>query len=226
MILKDKQVLITGASGGLGRAVAEAFLEQGARVIAVSRSVKPGDLAHANLRAHAADLAAMDSVQQVFASAGRVDAVIHTVGGFAYGKRIEECTDQDVDSMWEINFGAAWNVFRAAIPAMRASGGGSLAAIGSRSAVEPGALTGPYNIAKAALVSLVRTIAVENREAGITANIVLPGTMDTPANRAAMPEADPRRWVRPEQVAQLLVYLASDGARQVTGTVIPITGGE
>ena len=92
--------------------------------------------------------------------------------------------------------------------------------------MEPAATLGAYTASKAALVALVRTIALENKQAGISANVILPGTMDTPANRAAMPAADFSQWVDPRQIASMLVHLASDSARQVTGAVIPIYGGE
>jgi NAD(P)-dependent dehydrogenase (short-subunit alcohol dehydrogenase family) len=99
-------------------------------------------------------------------------------------------------------------------------------AVASRQAAEPGAMVGAYSASKAALVALVRTIALENKERGISANTVLPGTMDTPANRAADPQADPLQWVQPAQVAALLVHLASDAGAQVTGAAIPIYGSQ
>ena len=109
---------------------------------------------------------------------------------------------------------------------MRAQSNGRILAIGSRAAAEPSPLSGSYSASKAALVALIRSIAAENRDRDISANIVLPGTMDTPANRAAIPGADPARWVRPEQVAELLVHLASDAASGVNGAAIPIYGRE
>jgi NAD(P)-dependent dehydrogenase (short-subunit alcohol dehydrogenase family) len=109
---------------------------------------------------------------------------------------------------------------------MQRQGRGRIAAIGSLAAVEPAPRAGVYAASKAALVSLVRTVARENRDAGIAANIVLPGTMDTPANRAAMPDADPSKWVRPEQIASLLVHLVLGDASQLSGAVIPVAGAE
>jgi NAD(P)-dependent dehydrogenase (short-subunit alcohol dehydrogenase family) len=107
---------------------------------------------------------------------------------------------------------------------MRNQGSGRILAIGSRAAVEPSARIGAYSASKAALVSLIRTVAIENRSSGISANVVLPGTMDTPANRAGDPQADFSQWVQPAQVAALLLHLASDAASQVSGAVIPIYG--
>jgi NAD(P)-dependent dehydrogenase (short-subunit alcohol dehydrogenase family) len=107
---------------------------------------------------------------------------------------------------------------------MRAAQAGRIVAIGSRAAESPGAMVGAYSASKAALVSLVRTVAVENKSVGITANVILPGTIDTAANRAAMPEADVTQWVKPESIASLIVWLASDDAKDVTGTAIPVYG--
>jgi NAD(P)-dependent dehydrogenase (short-subunit alcohol dehydrogenase family) len=107
---------------------------------------------------------------------------------------------------------------------MRRAGGGRIVAIGSRAAESPGATVGAYSASKAALVSLIRTVAIENKDAGITANVILPGTMDTPANRAAMPGADISQWVQPASVASLIVWLASDAGKDVTGAAIPVYG--
>ena len=120
----------------------------------------------------------------------------------------------------------SFHLARAVLPVMRMQASGSVLAIGSRTAMEPAETLGAYTASKAALVALVRTIAVENKQTGISANVILPGTMDTPANRLAMPTANFSQWVNPGQVASLLVHLASDAAKQVTGAVIPIYGGE
>lgn len=116
-------------------------------------------------------------------------------------------------------------MFRAVVPDMRVRASGRILAIGSRTAVDPQPMAGAYSASKAALVSLVQ-IALENKDRGISANVILPGTMDTPANRSAMPDADPAKWVQPLQVASLLVHLASDEASQISGAVIPILGSD
>jgi NAD(P)-dependent dehydrogenase (short-subunit alcohol dehydrogenase family) len=128
--------------------------------------------------------------------------------------------------MLEANLRAAFHMFRAVLPQMRKQNHGLILAIGSRTAVDPQPMVGAYSASKAALVSLVRTIALENKDLGISANVILPGTMDTPANRAAMPGADPAKWVQPAQVASLLVHLATDLASQISGAVIPVAGSE
>ncbi len=227
--LEHKVVLITGAKGGLGTSVTEAMLAAGATVIGVSRSIRQTDFTHPSFHAHAAELASLDAAKELIAAVvaqhGRLDAVVHLVGGFDMGPLVEETSDSAFAKMFELNFYSALHLFRAALPPMRTQGSGRILAIGSKAALEPGARTSAYNVSKAALLSLVRTIAEESKTAGITANIVLPGTMDTAANRAAMPTADVSQWVQPAQVAAMLVHLVSDEAAQLTGAAIPIYGG-
>ncbi|HEY8671598.1 MAG TPA: SDR family NAD(P)-dependent oxidoreductase, partial [Terriglobales bacterium] len=129
------------------------------------------------------------------------------------------------------NLNSFFHILRAVIPPLRQTGSGRIIAIGSRAALEPGAGVGAYSASKAAMVSLVKTVALENKDAGLTANVILPGTMDTPANRAAMPNADFSKWVQPKAVASLMVWLAGDPvaedpAKDVNGAVIPVYGGE
>lgn len=124
----------------------------------------------------------------------------------------------------DLNVNAAFYVFRSVVPVMRESGGGRIIAIGSRQAVQPAAGVGAYSASKAALVSLVQTVAIENKDKNIRANVILPGTMDTPANRAAMPKANFGKWVKPEHVAELVLMLASDAGGDISGAAIPIYG--
>jgi NAD(P)-dependent dehydrogenase (short-subunit alcohol dehydrogenase family) len=123
-----------------------------------------------------------------------------------------------------MNLRSAFLIARSVVPHMRRQGSGRILAIGSRAAVEPGAMSGAYSASKAGLVSLIRTLASENKDRCITANVILPATMDTPANRAGDPGADFSKWVQPSQVAAMLVHLASDVGTQVNGAVIPVYG--
>ena len=209
MQLTEKVTLISGASGGLGTFVAKAFLDAGARVETVAGKVTSGDDARAAANA-------------VIAKHGRIDALVHLVGGFAGGQSVSDTDDATLENMLNLNLRLAFYLIRAVLPKMREQGAGRILAIGSRTAVEPAPMVGAYSASKAALVSLVKTVALENKDRNITANIVLPGTMDTPANRKAMPTADFSQWIQPSQVASLLVYLASDEASQITGAAIPI----
>ncbi len=219
--MQGRTVLITGASGGLGRSVVDAFLAAGAEVAAVSRSGE-------GPRGIAADLtgdeACRKAVAEAIARLGRIDALVHLLGGFAGGERIENTGDATWERMLALNLRAAFYTFRAVLPHMRERGYGRIVAVGSRTAVEPAAGLSAYNVSKAGLVALVRTLAAETKGSGITANVVLPSVIDTPANRAADPAADPSRWVQPESIAQLLLWLASEASADVSGAVIPIYG--
>jgi NAD(P)-dependent dehydrogenase (short-subunit alcohol dehydrogenase family) len=165
-------------------------------------------------------------VDQVVARFGKLDILVHTVGGFAGGQSIVETDDVTFQRMLDLNLNSVFHILRAAVPALRQTGNGRVIAIGSRAAVDPGPSVGAYSAAKAAMVSLIRTAALENKDAGLTANVILPGTMDTPANRQAMPAADFAKWVRPATVASLIVWLARDAGRDVNGAVIPVYGSE
>ena len=226
--LEGKIALITGAKGGLGRLVTEAFLAAGAKVVGVSRSIQASDFPHPGFAALPAELsrgeAARKVTDDIVARFGRIDVLVHVMGGFAGGKSVAETDDATLDKMLDLNYRSAFFVARAVLPHMREQGGGRILAVASRQAVEPGAMVGAYSASKAALVALIRTIALENKDCDVSANTVLPGTMDTPANRAADPKADRSQWVQPAQVAALLVHLASDAAAQVTGAAIPIYG--
>jgi len=227
-MLDNKVVIITGASGGLGSVVTKAFLDAGARVAGVDRSAHSNNAAHSNLAHFAVALdnaAAVDMlVRDVVNLYGKIDAVVHLVGGFAGGQRADETSDETWEKMIAINLRPAWVLSRAVLPLMREARRGSFSAIGSSAALEPTPTLGAYGASKAALISLVRTIAAENKEFGVRANIVSPNTMDTPANRSAMPDADPAKWVQPANVASLLVWLASDAGAEVSGAVIPLPG--
>jgi NAD(P)-dependent dehydrogenase (short-subunit alcohol dehydrogenase family) len=226
--LEGKVVLITGAKGGLGSFVTAAFLEAGASVVGVSRSIQAGDFAHRRFTAMPAELssgaAALQLAGDAVARFQRIDGLVHVMGGFAGGTRVEETDDATMERMLDLNFRSAFFMLRAVLPYMRQQGKGSIAVVASRQGVEPGAMVGAYSASKAAVVALVRTVALENRDRAITANVVLPGAMDTPGNRANDPKADGSQWVQPAQVASLLVHLASDSGAGVTGAAIPVYG--
>src|SRR5437867_2927336 len=139
-------------------------------------------------------------------------------------KRIVLITGATGDQMRDLNLSSAFYTFRAAIPYLRKSGSGRIVAIDSLTAVEPHAGLGAYVTFKSALTMLVRTVALENRDAGLMANVVLPGTMDTPANRKSMPNADFSKWVQPKEVAELVLSLSDVQTRHITGVAVPIEG--
>jgi NAD(P)-dependent dehydrogenase (short-subunit alcohol dehydrogenase family) len=211
-------VLITGAGGGLGTAVTQAFLEAGARVAPVSRSASEisADLTRPEEAARA--------VQAVRSRFGRLDVLLHLAGGFEGGTPVAQTDDGVWNRMFDLNLNAAFYTARAVLPSMLEAKYGRIVAIGSKTAVEPVATLAAYGASKAALVALIRTIALEVKRSGVTANVVLPSVIDTPANRAADPGADFSRWVKPESIARLLLWFASDAAADVNGAVVPIYG--
>lgn len=213
-------VLVTGANGGLGPSIVRIFRDAGDTVVGSSRHIAdPGiaaDLAKADEAARLAD-----TIVQRY---GAIDVLLHVAGGFAYGGPIHETPDAIWDQMWELNARAAFHLLRAVIPYMRRRKAGRIVAIGSRAGVEPAANIAAYAASKAALISLVRTAALENRDWGITANTILPGTIDTEANRKSDPQADRSKWVSPERIASLAFFLASDAAAEISGAAIPIYG--
>jgi len=224
--MKNKVALITGAKGGLGTFVTESFLGAGVAVAGVSRSIVQSDFSHPNFHAFPADITHPDPtravVQAVLAKLDRIDVLIHVMGGFAAAK-VHETDDDTWLRMRDLNLSSGFHVAREVIPIMRRQKYGRIIAIGSLAAVEPHASLGAYESFKTALVMLFRTIALENQDAGITSNIILPGTMDTPANRAAMPNADPAKWLPPADVAELALLLANDENGVVNGAAIPIS---
>ena len=226
--MKGQVVLVTGASGGLGTHIAQAFLAAGATVVGSSRKIKQSDFRCADFTAIPAEISthvgAKTLAEIVVARFGRLDVLAHTVGGFAGGQALVDTDDATFQSMFDQNVNSLFHVLRACLPALRESGRGRIIAIGSRAAVEPGAGVCAYSASKAAMVSLVKTVAAENRDAAVTANVILPGTMDTPGNRIAMPDAVFSKWVQPANVASLAVWLASEAGRDVNGAAIPVYG--
>jgi NAD(P)-dependent dehydrogenase (short-subunit alcohol dehydrogenase family) len=230
MSLREKVVLVTGAKGSLGNFVTKAFLEAGAQVIGVSPTIRASDFPSEGFTAIAGEIKNRENagalVDAVLTKFSRLDGLVHLVGGFAGGQSVAETDDATFDKMIDMNLRTAFLMMRAVLPHMRAQGSGRILAIGSKAAVEPAPMAGVYGATKAALVSLVRTVARENVDKKIAANILLPGTMDTPANRAWDASTDFSKWVQPSQVAQLLVHLMSDASSQISGAVIPVLGGE
>ena len=224
--MKNKVALITGAKGGLGTFMTESFLAAGVAVAGVSRSIVQSDFSHPNFHAFPADITQSEPtravVRAVLAKLDRIDVLIHATGGFA-AANIHETDDDTWLRMRDLNLSSGFYIAREVIPIMRRQKYGRIIAIGSLAAVEPHTSLGAYESFKTALVMLFRTIALENQDAGITSNIILPGTMDTPANRAAMPNADPAKWLPPADVAELALLLANDENGVVNGAAIPIS---
>jgi NAD(P)-dependent dehydrogenase (short-subunit alcohol dehydrogenase family) len=220
--------LVTGANGGLGIHVTQALLEAGFAVVGLAPKILQSNFSHPNFTPLPATLDSLEAAKKAANSVinrfGKIDVLVHTVGGFAGGQTVADTDDATFQRMFEMNLNSAFHMLRAVIPHMRNAGAGRIIAIGSRAAENPGATIGAYSASKAALVSLIRTVALENKDAGITANVILPGTIDTPANRKAMPGTDTSQWVQPASIASLIVWLASDAGKDVTGAAIPVYG--
>ncbi len=226
--MTTKTALVTGANGGLGIQVTKALLDADFTVVGLAPRIQQSDFNHPNFIALPATLNSLDeakkAVASVIARCGRIDVLAHLVGGFTGGQTVAAMDDATWQRMFDANLNSAFHILRAVIPEMRKAGAGRIIAIGSRAAEDPGPKVGAYSASKAALVSLVKTVALENKDAGITANVILPGTMDTPANRKDMPSADVSKWVQPSSVASLILWLAGDAGKDVTGAAIPVYG--
>jgi NAD(P)-dependent dehydrogenase (short-subunit alcohol dehydrogenase family) len=225
--LTGRSILITGATGGLGRAVVRAFLQEGALVAGTARRWSGEDAVDGLLQVQA-DLTTPEgaeaAMRAVLEARGRLDAVVHLVGGFAMDGPLASTQVETWDRMMGINARSAFLVFRAALAASQPDGLRRLIAVGSRAGEQasPGVIA--YAVSKAALHALVVNLAAEVADRGITVNAVMPGVIDTAANRAAMPGADFSKWVTPESIAETLVWLASDASGDTSGALIPVYG--
>lgn len=230
-----RTILISGATGNLGAAAVAVARGGGARVAALGRSLATLEERFPDARTDASmlliggvdleDARAVESaVAETVSRFGRLDAVLNTVGGFA-AKPVAEDDFGTWARLEALNVRTAFNLTRAALAAMRDhDGGGAIIHVGAMAALKAPAGLSAYAASKAAVMRLVEATAEEARPYGITVNAVLPGIIDTPENRAAMPRADTAQWVTPGAIAEAMVLLASSGARAITGALIPVTG--
>ena len=231
-MLDGRVALITGAAGNLGRAVAQAFAAAGASRVLLGRD-------EASLRKHyaaddartmlvGADLADPGSVAvavgQALARFPRIDLLCNLAGGFDMGPPVHQTPDELWERMLGINVRTVLNTVRAVVPGMIAARYGKIVNVGAASALSGKANMGAYTAAKSAVIRLTESMSAELRDKGVNVNCVLPSIIDTPENRAAMPKADPSRWVSPRDLAEVIVFLASDKAAAIHGAAIPVTG--
>ena len=208
-----RTVMITGAKGNLGRALAEAFEQRGAKVVPV------------DLPTNLLDQAQVDAVvQKAIRDFKRIDVLCNIAGGFRMGKPVHETTDADWNFLMDLNARTVLHTARAVVPHMIAAGGGRIVNVGAFAAQKGAANMGAYIASKSAVMRLTEAMAAELRDKNINVNCVLPTIIDTPANRADMPQADPKRWVAPADLANVIVFLASDEARAIHGATLPVTG--
>ena len=224
-------VVLTGASGNLGRAVADAFAERGANLVLIASRreslaaafggvVAKRLFAPADLRDKAQVDAAVRAAVERF---GRIDVLANIAGGFRMGTPVHETPDADWDFLLDINLRSLLNMVRAAVPQMIAAGGGRIINVGAHAALKGVARMGAYCASKSAVIRVTEAMAAELREKNINVNCVLPTIIDTPENRAAMPDADPGRWVAPADLAKVFLFLASDDARAIHGASLSVT---
>jgi NAD(P)-dependent dehydrogenase (short-subunit alcohol dehydrogenase family) len=232
-VTPPKAILVSGGTGALGRAVVTAALEVGSRVAVPYRSKAEWDalVAQASnpslLFGAAADLAdpadAGRFVAAAVAAMGGLDGVAAIAGAYAGSGTFEQAAPDEWDRMIKTNLGTAASLCRATLPHLL-TGGGSVVTVGSRSAEAGGAGAAAYAVAKMGVIALTRALAAENRDRGVRFNCISPGTIDTPANRAAMPDADRSRWTPPASIARLVLFLLSPDSAPTTGAVIPADG--
>lgn len=232
MSFENQTVMVTGAAGNLGQAVAAAFASQGARLVLLDRQLQSLQAAFGDEGDHrlflAVDLLDGPQVAAALAAAvarfGRVDVLCNLAGGFRMGEAVHETADNTWDLLMDINARTLLNTARAVVPHMLQSGGGKIVNVGAYAAQKGAAQMGAYCASKSGVIRLTEAMAAELRSRNINVNCVLPTIIDTPENRAAMPAADPRDWVAPQDLASVIVFLASSAARAIHGAAVPVTG--
>jgi len=229
-----KVVIVTGSSGNLGRAVAHAFLTSGARAALFDRlKGEPAelfpDLSLSEAEALPVEVDLTDSaavatqVAAVVSHFGRLDILVNTAGGYR-GHALTDTSPEEWDFLMNLNARTVFNTCRAALPYLVDQGAGKIINIAARAALAGKANMAVYTAAKSAVVRLTEGIAEEVKGRGVNVNCILPGTLDTPQNRQARPDEDHSRWVTPEDLAEVILFLASDAARAIHGAAIPVYG--
>jgi NAD(P)-dependent dehydrogenase (short-subunit alcohol dehydrogenase family) len=231
MSFGNRTVIVTGAAGNLGGAVARVFADLGANLVLVDlkreglerafgsendqRSFAPANLLEMT--------AATGVAQAALARFGRIDVLCNIAGGFRMGEKVHETSDENWNFLFDINTRTLLHAVRAVVPHMVAAGGGKIVNVGAFAAQKGVAQMGAYTASKGTVIRMTEAMAAELREKNINVNCVLPTIIDTPENRAAMPKANPAKWVAPADLANVIVFLASDGARAVHGAAVPVT---
>ena len=233
--ISNKVIVLTGAAGNLGRATASALDSAGAHLSLLDRNAEhleavAGELTSLanHLLLDAVDVTEVESVKnaigQVLTRYGRIDGLVHTVGGYKAGDPVHETSMTTWEGMLELNARSAFIMTQAVIPTMLEQGSGRIITIGARPGLRGIANAAAYAASKSAVIRLTESLAAELKHHGINSNCIVPGTIDTPQNREAFPNAKHERWVRPEDIASVIVFLLSEGARAIHGATIPVLG--
>jgi len=230
--MHGKNVVITGAAGALGKAVADYFQSLGSNLLLLDYSDEllaeafPGP--HEAMWMRAVDLTSRDSCHAAMADAasemGQIEVLANIAGGFLMGDPVHATTDETWDFLMNLNARSIMNMASAVVPGMQANGGGKIINVAAQAGTQGMALMGAYTASKAAVMRLTESMAAELREQHINVNAVMPSLIDTPRNRADMPDADFSKWVPPQQIASVVGFLASEGAKAVHGACIPVAG--
>lgn len=234
MNFENKVVIITGGTGALGYAVTTAFLQAGAKVLVTFTRETEFDALKSRVGGHAAalrgvktnvlDEASVQAMAQEAAEPGRIDVLVNLVGGFLGGVPVVDMTLAQWDNIINLNLKSAFLCCKHVVPVMMQQRSGRIINIGSQGGLHGGDGISAYGAAKAALINFTQSLAAEGKRFNINVNTVVPGNIDTPANRQAMPNADFTKWVSPQALAQVILFLASEQANAITGAVIPVLG--
>lgn len=235
MRFSGKSVLVTGGTGGLGRAVTMAFLEEGAGVVVTYRNANELDVVKRSAGAHATSLqgqqvdltneAAVDRlVGNILGEYGRLDVVVNTVGGYAGGVKLWEMDPRVFDQMLALNLRSGYLLAHAAVPAMLKQRHGAIVNVASKAAFDHAGGAAAYAASKAAAVAMMDSLAADLKGTGVRVNSILPSIIDTEMNRKAMPKADFAQWPKPEEIARVILFLCSDEAKLIHGAALPVYG--
>ncbi len=230
-----KVALVAGGTGGLGRAVSLSFLEQGANVVVTYRDQKEFDLLtnaagknSSRLEGHAVDVtdeaATQQFVAQILPRRQRVDVLVNAVGGYAGGVPLWELESKVLDRMLALNLRSGYVLARAVVPSMLKQKSGAIVNIAAKAAFDHAAGAAAYVASKAAALAMMDSLAADLRGTGVRVNSVLPSIIDTEANRKAMPNADFSQWPKPEEIADVVLFLCSDDAKLIHGAAVPVYG--
>src|SRR5690242_16538901 len=227
----DATAIVTGGTGGLGAAVVERLLSDGWRVVVPW--IVPRELErltpHEGLELVEADLFELPSAEKVVSTATSTDGaplrgLVNLVGGFSAGGRVHETPIEEFERQFRLNLRPTYLVTQAAIPPLLDQGDGSIVCVGSRAALAPFPGAAGYVSSKAAVIAFAQAVSKEYLDGGVRCNAILPSVIDTPANRAAMPNADHDRWVKPAEIAAVIAHLLSSASAAISGAAIPVYG--
>ena len=229
-----KSVIVAGGTGGLGRAVSLAFLEEGAKVVVTYRNEKEFDALRSaagnssSLEGHRVDVTEETAVRrfidEVLVKHVKLDALVNSVGGYAGGVNLWETDPKLFDQMFALNMQSVYVLARAAVPVMLKQGHGAMVNIASKAAVDHAAGAAAYAASKAAAVAMMDSLAAELKGTGVRVNSILPSIIDTEINRKAMPKADFAKWPKPADIARVILFLCSDQAKLIHGAAVPVYG--